>query len=993
MFEGIIAWFPIAITQMPTEDSAWIIEDYVSDGGSERIPAEHTPETHQVRCDGSGTATTDTEEPVEVKPCPVTEYYESFRSVKDIIKRIDPSVEDDTNPSPQAQYYRVINDIISQGHPEDDNRLGYGSQQADRVSHQTDDYREVHGNNDWIVEYQCLDTAEPEYACIERLEEDISSIPIEVNRPIPPDAEEPVPTVIENREDLEAALALLSNFPAMPGISPGNQGNSDTLPIEAIHKAQVEETDIEPVTLENSGDSEGETSSGLSKGQSVWNILTSITETIQNIINGSDDEDPKRDKSTDDLGEDSLDTEIIEKEKANKLLQESASGDAEFRSDQWTAIDKLANNRTRLLLIQRTGWGKSTVSFIVTKTLRDNGRGPTLVICPLIALMRDQTKNANQEFDLDAIRITSDNEHAWENHYDSIREGDCDLVYITPRRLQNQEFRDEILKDESVEFGMIVVDEAHSISYHGHDFRPDYKRVTELLGDMSANMPVLATTATAPENVVDDIEEELQITDTFRGDLYRPSLAIQAISIGNRAKRLAWLAENLPQGEQAGIVYCATRDDVEACVEWLRKREYDVLGYHSRIDSDEREKREKILQNNEVDALITTNALGMGIDKPDLRFVFHFQRPSNLLQYYQEIGRAGRELESAHAVILSGADDDDTAEYFIEKAFPNQSDFEAILDTLEATTEPLTRYEIQRESDASNVSRSCKILENEGIIENTVDGYVYNGDHWDYSEYDFHRFTESQYERLDDIQRFMETDRCLAKFIDEQLDGQMDGQCNQCANCTDDLYPRTIESNELIDEAMSHYKESGVDTIENRVYRYDDTGRRTKIPDEEQLNTGRSLALLNDPAFGRLVKKGKFGLGQFDERLVTASVELIQSEWDPSPPPEWITFVPSEYTEGLNENFANRLGEQLEIEVIDCIQRVRDTSRQGQIDSVYEQYKNVRNAFEVTAEVPNGPGLLVDDIVGSRWTLTEVGAQLNQAGSECVYPFALAQRR
>lgn len=683
----------------------------------------------------------------------------------------------------------------------------------------------------------------------------------------------------------------------------------------------------------------------------------------------------------------------ITRNRANELLAQSVGHQAEFRPQQWKAIDKLANERDQLLLVQRTGWGKSTVYFIATKSIRNDGGGPTLIISPLLSLMRDQIKNAEEELGLTARTINSRNEEDWEQIYEDIIEGDCDLVLVSPERLGNQEFREQVLGQMDDGFGMLVVDEAHCISDWGHDFRPDYQRVTRILDRLPSNVPVAATTATANDRVVDDITTQLPGLEPIRGNLVRDSLRIQAIDMGDRQKRLAWLAENLPEGDRAGIVYCLTIDDVNRVTEWLSKKGYNVNSYHGRLDTDKRQEREQMLLNNDVDALVATNALGMGFDKPDLKYVIHFQRPQNLIRYYQEIGRAGRDLDTADAVVLSGSDDDETAEYFIESSFPSASNFEAVLETISDAEEPLSKWDLRIESDASQVSRCVQMLEVDGALERTDEGYVRTANQWTYDEDKYNRITEQRYTELERIQEFMRTDQCLTLFIDEQLDGQMSEPCGRCANCTGNFYPQTVTDQSLIDEAVKHYQSSGIETISNRVYRYLESGGREKIPPENQLETGRSLSVYEEPGWGTAVREGKYETGQFEESLVTGAVDMIENKWDPSPAPTWITYVPSESSEGLVADYASRLADELGLEIVDCVQKVDDTVPQKELSGSAEKCDNVRGAFEITDDVRSGPVLLIDDIVASRWTLTEVGRQLSKSGSGSVYPFALAKRR
>jgi ATP-dependent DNA helicase RecQ len=258
-----------------------------------------------------------------------------------------------------------------------------------------------------------------------------------------------------------------------------------------------------------------------------------------------------------------LDSNDEIRRRAQQFLEQSIGPSAEFRPDQWDAINNLVTDKERLLLVQRTGWGKSTVYFIATKLLREQGHGPTLIISPLLALMHNQIQDAEQQLGLDAWTINSNNMEEWTEAKDAVVEGSCDLLLISPERLANTEFQEDVLVEMDEEFGMLVVDEAHCISDWGHDFRPDYRRIKRILQELPDHIPVAATTATANDRVVDDVTDQVPDLRAIRGDLVRDSLRIQTIEIGSRARRLAWLAENVPDLPSSGIVYCLTTDEVE----------------------------------------------------------------------------------------------------------------------------------------------------------------------------------------------------------------------------------------------------------------------------------------------------------------------------------------------------------------------------------------------------------------------------------------------
>ncbi len=685
----------------------------------------------------------------------------------------------------------------------------------------------------------------------------------------------------------------------------------------------------------------------------------------------------------------------VTRDQAQKLLRRSIGPGAEFRPQQWEAINRLVNEKERLLIVQRTGWGKSTVYFIATRLFRDQGAGPTLIISPLLSLIRNQISNAEQHLNLNAITINSNNQEKWDEAKQAVIDNACDLLLISPERLANPEFRKDVLNEMEQGFGMLVVDEAHCISDWGHDFRPDYRRIKRIIKRLPDNVPVAATTATANDRVIQDITTQLPDLEPIRGTLVRDSLKIQTIELGSLERRLAWLAENVTTTPVSGIIYCLTTNEVEHVAEWLTDRDLNVLPYHGRLDDEARREREQKLLDNEVDALVSTNALGMGFDKPDLGFVIHFQRPPNLIRYYQEIGRAGRDLDEAYAILLSGEEDDEIAEYFIETAFPTPKDFKSVLSTIEASDEPLYRQAILRKTDISwqRMNKCLDILQVEGAVSRENDGYVRTANSWRYDYERFEQVTERRWKELERIKEFVVTDECLTQFVDDELDGDLDQPCGQCANCDGDFLSTTVQNEELIHEAIEHYQSKGWNVIEPRKQRYRQDSSRDWIPEAERPEPGRTLSIWDDPGWGTEVRKGKYEHGHFDENLVEAAAAFIRQEWNPSPEPKWIAAVPSTSTEGVVTDFARRLADQLGIPFIDCIKKVENTHPQKDMANSYQKCWNVEGAFDTTDQVPHEAVLLVDDVVASKWTLTETAKELRLAGSGPVYPFALAERR
>lgn len=497
----------------------------------------------------------------------------------------------------------------------------------------------------------------------------------------------------------------------------------------------------------------------------------------------------------------------VSKQEAQALLEESIGPDAAFRPDQWEAIDKIVNHNDQLLLVQRTGWGKSTVYFIATALLRAQGEGPTLIISPLLSLMRNQIQNAEAGLDLDAITINSNNRDEWAAAKQAIIDGTCDVVLVSPERLATPDFQAEVLSEMEQEFGMLVVDEAHCISDWGHEFRPDYRRIKPLIERLPDSTPIAATTATANDRVVEDVTSQLPNLEPIRGTLVRDSLKIQAIEMTSREERLAWLAENVTETPYSGIIYCLTTDATETVAEWLTDQGLTVEPYHGRLDDDTRRKREQQLLDNEVDALVATNALGMGFDKPDLGFVIHFQRPPNLIRYYQEIGRAGRDLDEAYAIVLAGEDDDDIAEFFIESAFPDPEAFERVLATFEDNEEPLSTQEVHDRTDVrwNPLNKCLDMLAVEGALSTKAGGYVRTDADWSYDHDRVGTVTERRWDELGRIKDFVATDECLTRFIDDELDGDIDAPCGQCANCAGNFLPTEVRNEALIEAATGWF--------------------------------------------------------------------------------------------------------------------------------------------------------------------------------------------
>ena len=410
------------------------------------------------------------------------------------------------------------------------------------------------------------------------------------------------------------------------------------------------------------------------------------------------------------------------REQAESVLRDLAGPTATLRDDQWTAIEALVAQRRRALVVQRTGWGKSAVYFVATALLRAQGAGPTVIISPLLALMRNQIAAAGRAA-INAATINSTNIEDWAATYAAVNRGEIDVLLLSPERLNNPEFRDQVMPQLAATCGLLVVDEAHCISDWGHDFRPDFRRLRTLLPELPPGIPVLATTATANARVVADVAEVLELgagSDVLvlRGPLDRESLRLGVLALPSTAQRLAWLADHLAALPGSGIIYTLTVAGSQQVADYLRGRGFAVAAYSGQTEPAERLAAEDDLINNRVKALVATSALGMGFDKPDLGFVIHFGAPSSPISYYQQVGRAGRGVESAEVVLLPGADDEAIWSYFAAAGFPPERQVRAALSALGEAGGPLstaaleTQVELSRsrlETDAQGARRRRRV--------------------------------------------------------------------------------------------------------------------------------------------------------------------------------------------------------------------------------------------------------------------------------------------
>ncbi|SET87897.1 RecQ family ATP-dependent DNA helicase [Oceanicella actignis] len=686
---------------------------------------------------------------------------------------------------------------------------------------------------------------------------------------------------------------------------------------------------------------------------------------------------------------------------ALKLLRIAlGEGTAEFREGQWEAIDALVNRRERLLVVQRTGWGKSSVYFIATSILRDSGRGPTLIVSPLIALMRNQIEAA-ERLGIRAYTINSTNRADWPAIERAVRRNEVDALLVSPERLANDEFVEKVLLPIAERIGLLVVDEAHCISDWGHDFRPDYRRLANILRRMPANVPILGTTATANNRVVEDVRNQLGDIGIQRGSLMRSTLALQTVQLPTQAARLAWLAEHIGALPGTGIVYTLTKRDAKQVADWLQSHGINARAYFSGVvadgfeDSDAyRQHLERKLLNNEIKALVATTALGMGYDKPDLGFVVHYQAPGSIIAYYQQVGRAGRAIDHAIGVLMSGEEDSHIHDYFRKSAFPKDKWIGAILEALEESdglsvlqlekAVNLRRGQIEQVLKFLSVENPAPVLKSGSTWQRTP--VPYRMDHEKIERLTGQRETEWQ-----EVQRYVATDGCLMEFLSKALDDEDPQPCGKCDRCLGRPIVDPQFTREMAISAARYLRHAELELECNKQVAKDAFpiyGLRGNLPTKLRAETGRILSRWGDAGWGQLVAEDKHN-GRFRDELVHAVVEMLNERWRPTPRPAWVTCVPSLNNPTLVPDFARRLAEALGVPFKPVIKKVKENEPQKFQQNRFHQCRNLDGAFKIDGTVPREPVLLVDDVVDSAWTLTIVAALLRHAGSGPVWPFAL----
>jgi ATP-dependent DNA helicase RecQ len=719
--------------------------------------------------------------------------------------------------------------------------------------------------------------------------------------------------------------------------------------------------------------------------------------------------------------------------------------DAEFREGQDAAVAALVERQQRALVVQRTGWGKSAVYFVSTALLRRRGAGPTLLVSPLLALMRDQVAAAARA-GIKAVEISSANATEWDDVSARLAADDVDVLLVSPERLTNPRFRDEQLPGLVSRCGLLVVDEAHCVSDWGHDFRPDYRRIRDLLGQLPPGTPVLATTATANERVVADVAEQLSAggveVTTVRGPLARDSLRMGVLRLDTDRARLAWLAAHLGDLPGSGIVYTLTVAAAEETAALLRDAGHEVRAYTGRLDDADRKDAEEALRENRVKALVATSALGMGFDKPDLGFVVHLGAPSSPVSYYQQVGRAGRAVAHADVLLLPGPEDIAIWQWFATSSMPREDHAAAVLTAMaDGKAWSVARLETVADVRRSRLELLLKVLAVDGAVERVQGGWRSTGVPWVYDADRYARVTqtrEAEQRAMLAYAKPVDAAECRMAFLQEALDDPTAAPCGRCDVCAGPWYPTGVPA-AAAEAASARLDRPGVELAPRSQW---PTGAdrlgvdvKGRISPAEQVAPGRAVARLTDLGWGQRLRSllgddGVGGVAQLTEEVQAPGIEedpdaaydvthrvirpglpsdappdeellracaRVLGAWDWAERPGAVVAMPSRRRPALVSGVAEGLARLGRLPYLGSLDLAHGgpTGRPGgnsafRLAGVWQRIVVGEELRDRLVALGTAPVLLVDDLADSRWTITVAGRELRRAGAASVLPFVVA---
>ncbi|MGC5028986.1 DEAD/DEAH box helicase [Micromonospora sp. DT229] len=702
------------------------------------------------------------------------------------------------------------------------------------------------------------------------------------------------------------------------------------------------------------------------------------------------------------------------RDRAEQVLRRLAGEHATLREDQWRAIEALVVDRRRVLCVQRTGWGKSAVYFVATALLRDQPRpaGPTVIVSPLLALMRNQVEAAARA-GIRARTINSANLDEWEEITAEIHAGTVDVLLISPERLNNPDFRDGVLPQLAATTGLLVVDEAHCVSDWGHDFRPDYRRLRTFLGNLPAHTPVLATTATANARVTRDVAEQLGTEVAapgpevlvLRGSLDRESLRLGVLDLPTPAHRLGWLADHLDRLPGSGIIYTLTVAAATETAEFLRARGWSVAAYTGQAEDTDRRAAEQDLLDNKIKALVATSALGMGFDKPDLGFVVHLGAPPSPIAYYQQVGRAGRAVDHAEVLLLPGPEDVAIWRYFASLAFPPEDQVRAVLAALH-TDRPLSTQALEPLVDLrrARLEMMLKVLDVDGAVRRVRGGWLATGEPWNYDAERLRRVATARTAEQQAMLEYASTPGCRLRYLRECLDDAEATDCGRCDRCAEPLFTAEV-SPAALTAAQTFLGRPGVQIAPKKLW---PTGLaavgvplKGRIAPTEQALPGRAVGRLSDLGWGDRLR-GLVGPGTPDgpvpDDVVAAVIEVLKA-WahgdDPWPSrPVGVVTMDSASHPLLITSLAERIAA---VGRMPLLGRVAVAAPPGAArGNSAQRVRALHGTLTVPAPLAaaladlTGPVLLVDDLVETGWTLTLAARELRRAHAPAVLPLTLA---
>ncbi|EYT83488.1 ATP-dependent DNA helicase RecQ [Streptomyces sp. Tu 6176] len=694
-------------------------------------------------------------------------------------------------------------------------------------------------------------------------------------------------------------------------------------------------------------------------------------------------------------------------------------GAARLREDQWQAVAALVEDRRRALVVQRTGWGKSAVYFVATALLRRRGAGPTVIVSPLLALMRNQVESASRA-GIRARTINSANPEEWDTIYGEVERGETDVLLVSPERLNSVDFREQVLPKLAATTGLLVVDEAHCISDWGHDFRPDYRRLRSVLAGLAPDVPVLATTATANARVTADVAEQLGTGAgealVLRGSLERESLRLGVVRLPDAAHRLAWLAEHLEELPGSGIIYTLTVAAAEEAAAHLRQRGYTVASYTGRTENADRLQAEEDLLANRVKALVATSALGMGFDKPDLGFVLHLGSPSSPIAYYQQVGRAGRGVAHADVLLLPGKEDEAIWRYFADTAFPPEAQVRQTLTALADAGRPLSVPALEAVVDLrrSRLETMLKVLDVDGAVKRVKGGWISTGEPWSYDAERYAWVARQRAAEQQAMRDYVSTSGCRLEFLRQQLDDEGAAPCGRCDNCAGPWADVSV-SDQSLTTAAQELDRPGADIEPRRMW---PTGMpalgvdlKGRIPPGEQCSAGRALGRLSDIGWGNRLRPllaENAPDGAVPDDVLRAAVAVL-ADWARSPGgwatgapdaparPAGVVAIPSTTRPRLVGSLAEGIATVGRLPFLGTLTYTGpDDGRAVRRSNSAQRLKALSQAFTVSGELADalsrspGPVLLVDDSTDSGWTLAVAARLLRRAGSGPVLPLVLA---